>query len=597
MYIEDRYLEEIKNRVDLVSLISQYVELKPAGKGFRGLCPFHEENTPSFQVSPEKGIFHCFGCGLGGNLFNFIMKIENRSFPESVRYLAEKYGIDLPVGTKRNSKEQKEKERFFQFNEAVTKYYQWYLENSPAADARQARTYLMEKRGLSLDIIRMFGIGFSPSRGKESVKALLKEGFSGPELIQGGVGVIGQRRELLDRFRGRITFALHDVNGSPVGFAGRSLNETGPKYLNTADHPYFTKGHHLYGLFAAKHTIRKTGQVILVEGYMDFLALFQADFTNAIASMGTALTREQVSLLRRFSDEVLLCYDSDNAGKSATARGMGILKEKGLQVKILALPKPYDPDSLLRNKGKQAFADALGQAKSLFDYTLELLIDKYGCNTLEGKSKVTRELLPLIRSCENTVEKSLFIRQVAQKIDVPESLFYESLEAKKQPRANPSFTLESRKSYEPGNIKAERMLIKAAIENDSLRSLILTGLSPEEMVNRDHQRIYQAVSTLASIGSVSVSDLIDLFSGDLMICSTVTRLCSLDEGSSCKNAEMVRELIARVKRASLKTEIQRLREELSQSQDMFQLEVLRHLEQLVKQENALKNLKRGEGVL
>ncbi len=596
MYIEDSYLEEIKNRLDLVAVISEYVDLKPAGRSFKGLCPFHEEKTPSFVVTPEKGIFHCFGCGTGGNIFSFLVRIENITFPEAVELLAEKCGVDLPRRKKGSDlRQKKDKERFFELVEATRDYYLRELIQSREASAVRVRKYLLEKRAIKPEIIQEFGIGFSPPGGKGSIEYLLAKGFSGQEIIASGVGNITSRRILNDRFRGRVTFTLQDVNGRIIGFAGRAMDDYGPKYLNVPEGKYFSKGKHLYGLHASKTYIRKDGRAILVEGYMDFLALYQAGIQCVVASMGTALTREQAALLRRFTEEVIICFDSDSAGEAATARGMSLLNEKGLQVRILALPSPYDPDSYLQERGKKGFEKILQDAKPLFDYQLGLLIKKFGSDTLESKVKIVHGIEPFVLSIDDPVERSLRIKQVSQKLCVSESVFYESVGKKGE--HSPAVNLLKRgHSLEPGNIKAERLLLQVAVDNAVLREYILREMKSEDWSVDENQRFFQAVCTLSEKKNVfTAADLIDVFSGDEKMGTYVSRVCSSPEAVSC-DAEVVRSLVGRVRLAALEKAKQRLQKELSTRKD---IEVLRRFKLILQQEKELRqqHKERGEGVL
>ncbi len=596
MYIEDSCLEEIQNRVDLVAVISEYVELKPAGRSFKGLCPFHEEKTPSFVVTPEKGIFHCFGCGTGGNVFSFLMRMENIPFPEAVENLAEKCGVELPRRKKGNEgKQRKEKERFFELSESAREYYVRELFQSAEPAALRARSYLLKKRALKPEILQEFGIGFSSRSGKGVIEYLLSKGFSGSEIIASGVGTITSRRALSDRFRGRVTFALQDVNGRVIGFAGRAMDEYGPKYLNVPESTYFSKGKHLYGLHAAKTHIRKQGRAVLVEGYMDFLTLYQAGIQSTVASMGTALTKEQATLLRRFAGEVILCFDSDSAGEAATARGMLILSEKGLQVRIVPLPSPYDPDSYLQEKGTKSFEALLDNAQSLFDYQLGLFIKKYGYDTLEAKVKIIRGIEPYVRSLDDFVERSLRIKQVSHQLGVSESVFYESFNARGGRSAAVNI-LKGTQALEPGNIKAERLLLQVAVENPVLRGYILREMETEDWSIDENRRMFQAVCTLAGkVNSFTAADLIDLFSGDEKMGTYVSRVCSSPEAVSC-DADVVRGLVGRVRLAALEKEKQSVQRELSVCKD---IEVLKRFESILRQEKELRqsHKERGEGVL
>lgn len=564
MFIPEEYLEEIKARIDIVELISQYVELRPSGRNFRALCPFHEEKTPSFTVSPERGIFHCFGCGAGGNVFTFVMRMERLTFPEAVAFLAQRCGLELPSTFRGESSSFREREKLFRVLETVNRYYRMWLEEGEGEEALRAREYLYKKRGLHEETLKIFSLGFSPSSGKEIVACLLKEGFSGQEILRAGVGVVTKRGELLDRFRGRITFALHDAQGRIVGFAGRILGEGEPKYVNSADTPLFTKGRHLYGLFASKESITRNRFAILVEGYMDCLALFEYGITNCVASMGTSLTREQAGLLRRYTERAVLCYDADQAGQAATVRGMMVLYERGLSVDIVTLPVPYDPDTFLRERGKEEFLKLLERASSFFEYHLELLLKTHGYNSLESKARVIRGMSPFFAAIRDPVERVLRVRMLAQRVGVDEVLVGRVLGGEGFavfeevfPRATP----------EPGWIQAEKMLLRACFDDVALRGRVFEVVDGDHFLKPEHRRIFQAMLHLSSRGEFSLSDLIDVFQGEEVIQALITEIASREDFQCVVREDLVEDLIRQVKLSALERKIQDLREELRCSGD------------------------------
>ncbi len=564
MFIPEEYLEEIKARTDIVELISQYVDLKPSGRNFRALCPFHEEKTPSFTVSPEKGIFHCFGCGAGGNIFTFIMRVERLTFPEAVAFLARRCGLELPPSFRKEGTSLLERERLAQLLETANRYYRMCLEEEKSEESLRAREYLLKKRGLREETLETFSLGLSPSPGKGSIAFLLKAGFSGQEILRAGVGVVTRRGELLDRFRGRITFALHDVQGRIVGFAGRILGEGEPKYVNSPDSPLFAKGHHLYGLFAGKEAIVKNRFAILVEGYMDCIALFEHGITNCVASMGTSLTREQAGLLKRYTERVVLCYDADLAGQAATVRGMGVLYERGLSVDIVTLPPPYDPDSFLREKGKEAFLALLEHAPSFFEYSLELLLKTHGYNSLESKAKVLRGMVPLLVATKDPVEQALRVRMLADRVGVDEDVVLrvlggESLKISEKPRP--------RVPPEPGWAQAEKMLLRACFDDAALRGRIFEVIDGDHFAKPEHRRIFQALFHLSSRREFSLSSLVDVFRGEEEIQALITEIASREDFQCATREDLVTDLIRQVKLAALEREIQNLWETLRASSD------------------------------
>ena len=575
MLFDDQYLEEIKSRIDIVEFISHYVSLQPAGHNYRALCPFHEEKTPSFLVSPEKGIFHCFGCGVGGNIFTFVMKIENLTFPEAVAFLAQKCGMELPALGKSSTRQTKERDKFFLLNETLNRYYYQCLLNPPEELATTACSYIYEQRKLKPEIVEQFGIGFSPASGKESIAFLMEAGFSGQDIIKAGVGVVTRSGELLDRFRGRITFALHNVQGRIVGFGGRSLRGEEPKYVNVSDTPIFSKGHNLYGLFASRNFIQRSHQAILVEGYMDFLTLFQEGINNCVASMGTSLTRDQAMLLRRYAEEVIICYDSDIAGQKAAARGINILQEQGITVRVLSIPAPHDPDSFLREVGREEFLKILEETPSLFDFQLELFIKDYGFNSLEAKAKIIRNMVPFLQSIKDPVERSLKVSYLAEKLKVGESVIYSALRQEKTPEA----ALNSFLSKEPGKIKAEKMLLRAMIESQFWRETIIKELEVKNFSRPEHRRIFRVFADSQGQGSFSPSDLIDIFSGDEGLSRCVAEIMTREDLQGGVNQEVVEDLIRRLKLASVEEEMQKIQEELSREDSEERLQYYHLLSQ------------------
>jgi len=577
VFVDEQYLEEIKSRIDLVKFIAQYVDLKPAGRNFRALCPFHEEKTPSFIVSPEKGVFHCFGCGVGGNIFTFVMKMENISFSEAVRFLAEKCGLTLrPFSKGRGeTKAWGEKERLFRLNEALSRYYMRCLHEEREGEAISARKYLWEKRKIHPKTWERFALGLSPSSGKSSIAFLLQEGFSGQEIMKAGVGVVTKTGELLDRFRGRIVFPFRDLQGRVIGFAGRVWGEGEPKYLNVSETPLFSKSHYLYDLFATREYLQKSHQAILVEGYLDLLALFDNGIYNGVASMGTALTKDQAALLRRYVEEVCICYDADRAGQMATLRGMTVLQEKGLTVKIVTLPSPHDPDSFLREEGKEKFFTYLEKSRSLFEYQLELLIRDYGCNSLETKARIIRGMYPLIVTIKDPIEKTLKIASLAQKIGVDESFVHRLFS--EEGSFSPKGVTPAAQTVEDGIAKAEKIILRMIMENRNWRAKIEKELGDEHFSRREHQRIFQAVLHLGKNRDFLISELIDLFPNEESLPSLITEIVTREDLKEACREDALSDLLRRVKLAALDRKIVSLRKELSRCEDPGKLGELNKL--------------------
>jgi DNA primase len=349
--IPEETIEEVRLRTDIVEVISEYVGLQRKGKSYWGLCPFHSEKTPSFTVTPEKQMFYCFGCNVGGNIFSFVMKKENWSFVESVHNLARRYGVSLPKKEQspREREENRLRRRFEEINEWAASYFHDLLLRLP--EGEPGRVYFA-KRGVDLDTMQSFRLGYAPDRWDGLLGYMQELGVRPHELAEAGLAVEKETlskdgQQYYDRFRNRVLFSILDRRKQPIAFGGRVLDDSIPKYLNSPESIFFNKGHHLYGMHRAHQGIREEGYALLVEGYMDVIALQNAGFPNAVASLGTALTKEQAKLLRRYALRVVLLYDSDGAGIQAAFRGGEILRDAGIRVDVLTLTGAKDPDEIL----------------------------------------------------------------------------------------------------------------------------------------------------------------------------------------------------------------------------------------------------------
>jgi DNA primase len=435
---EDKVLE-IKNAADIVDIVSEVVRLKKSGKNFLGLCPFHAEKTPSFSVSPEKQIYHCFGCGVGGNIFSFLMKNDGLAFPEAARTLARRYGVDIP--TKSLTREQKkrmgERESLLNINRQAMDFFGKAL-RSKSVGVR-AMTYL-KKRELSPEIIDRFHLGYAPKGWDHFLNFISKKGA--PLALVEKSGLIlpkKDKRGYYDRFRDRIIFPILDVNQEVIGFGGRVLDDSLPKYLNSPETPVYNKSRSLYGLYTAKDKCRTTNSIFIVEGYLDLLALHQHSIENSVATLGTALTGEHVRLLTRYAPRMVLVYDSDEAGIRSALRCVDIFwkehvdfrrgdvfREEKADTHILVLPNEHDPDSFLMENGPEIFQEAASQAPSIITFLMEQAIGKHGLTT-EGKIRVIAELQRPLATINDKVARSLYIKQLAERIGIDENIVLEKV--------------------------------------------------------------------------------------------------------------------------------------------------------------------------
>ncbi|MDI9570860.1 MAG: DNA primase [Pseudomonadota bacterium] len=414
---EDK-IDEIKRRIDIVDLVAGYVNLKQAGRNFIGLCPFHQEKTPSFTVNREKQIFYCFGCGEGGNAVTFVMKQNGLSFPEAIRHLARKTGVVLPTRSLSDKEkgELSRRERMLRLHRTAAAFFSERLEGREGAAARQ---YLRE-RGISETTAKEFRLGYSPPGWRQLRDYLDRKRMSLDLAERAGLLVKNERGDFHDRFRGRLVFPIEDPYGQIVAFGGRIMGEGMPKYLNSPESALFSKGRNLYGLAKAREAIRKSGSVILVEGYFDLLALWNADIRNVAATLGTALTRDHVELLRRSAPKAAVVFDGDEAGKKALARSLALFVEVNLPMRAVVLPQDADPDDCVRGLGREAFLDLVAAAPPAVEYYVDNFIGNPA--SMEDGREALRAAMAFIGKMEGDAERNLFVRRVAQRLGVDEAV-------------------------------------------------------------------------------------------------------------------------------------------------------------------------------
>ncbi|NLY75847.1 MAG: DNA primase [Firmicutes bacterium] len=428
-------IQEIKAKNDIVSVISEYVSLKRSGRSFVGLCPFHNEKTPSFNVNQDKQFFYCFGCGVGGDVFSFMMKIENLEFKDAAKRLAERAGVDWPEFTA-GSEANRRKEVYFKINHLAAALYSQYLLKTDAGNI--ARNYLT-KRGIRSELWQKFQLGYAPPSWDTLTDTIRKKGLPLQPAEELGLVVMGSNG-YYDRFRNRIIFPITDSQGRIVGFGGRLIEAGEPKYLNSPENILFHKGKFLYGLSVAKDSIRRAKKGIIVEGYLDVIQAHQAGFTNTVASLGTALTREQARLFKRFAPEVILAYDADTAGQNATLRGMDILDYAGLTVRVLKLPPGYDPDSFIKDNGGTEFKKRLDNAQGLIDFKISSILSKYDLSAFQGKKSAVEEILPVLSAIDNDVVREHYLRMIVRETGFSENAVQTELRKwRSQNRLRPSF--------------------------------------------------------------------------------------------------------------------------------------------------------------
>ena len=416
MITQDKIIE-IRNRASIVEIISDHVTLKKAGRNYMGLCPFHTEKTPSFTVNEEKGIFHCFGCQTGGSVFQFLMQLDQLTFPEAVERVAKRYGITIERAEgSRIRQESGERDLFYRINERAANNYHRILVERP--EGKKALDYL-KARGVDESVARRFVLGYAPLSGSGLIESVKQGKLLAKDALR--LGLVGQRNgeQLYEKFFGRLMFPIINAGGKVVGFGGRVIDQGLPKYLNSSETPLFHKSSTLYGLFQAKEGIRQADRVVLVEGYLDAIALFQHGISYAVATLGTALTVDHVRLLSRYTKNIIALFDGDDAGRKAAARGFEIFIEAGLLGRAALLPKGEDPDTFVRSRGKEVLEQMLNQAPPLADYYFSWLEERYG-KTLQGKSQTAGEIGRLLAKITNPFEADLLIRRAVDRIGIRE---------------------------------------------------------------------------------------------------------------------------------------------------------------------------------
>ena len=423
MYVDNSKIEEIKNRVDIVDLVSEYVTLKKAGRNFTGLCPFHQEKTPSFSVNRDKQIFYCFGCGEGGNVITFLMKIADKTFPEAIKDLAAKTGVVLPPISSTKEGRQKDllKEGIINLNQKAAQQFSRNLFSGAGVTARK---YLQE-RGITEDIVKQFRLGYAPDTWRSLTEYIEKNSLSLKLAEQAGLIIAGKEGGFYDRFRGRLIFPIENVFGEIVAFGGRILDKGEPKYLNSPESPVYIKGKNLYGLNKAKEEIRKKGFALIVEGYFDLISLWNADIGNVVATLGTALTREHLDLLRRYTIDVVALFDPDEAGKKALDRSLELFLSAQMRARALILPELCDPDEYVRKFGKDKMEELIALAQPLSDYYIENVLG--AGKTFEDKRDVVKTAMEFISKISDKKEKDLFIKRIAEKTGVNEELLLKEI--------------------------------------------------------------------------------------------------------------------------------------------------------------------------
>lgn len=531
----DELIDEIKNNNDIVDVVSQYVALKRSGRNYFGLCPFHNEKSPSFAVSPDKQIFHCFGCGVGGNVIHFISKIEGLNFRESIELLAEKANITLPkLDSVGDNKTQELKDKIYQINKETAYFYH---ENLYKPSAKPAQEYV-KKRKLNNATLKNFIIGYS-GNFDELYKFLKSKGFSDEAILASDLVNRNERGQYIDRFRHRLMFPIQDVRGRIIAFGGRVLDDSKPKYINSPENLVYSKGRNLFGLFNAKKG--DTKKILIVEGYMDVISLHQRGITNVVASLGTALTEAQGRLLRRSSEQVILGYDADGAGQEAIMRGLDILKNLGCDVRVLQISGAKDPDEYVTKFGEDRLKKCIDNAISLVEFKVKVLKRNLNLENTGDKIKFLNEIAKILSKVENSMEQEIYIEKISKEYNISKESLYSEIKKILYPKNTSSKILEKRNiqynapKNEDNNVSKERLnrentiIAMLIMFNSKVYSKIKNKIKVEDFKSETNKTILKRLYEEYEKGATEIYDVLSLFDDEGQI-NHITEIMAKDYG-------------------------------------------------------------------
>ena len=516
MYYPEEIVEEIRVKNDIVDVVSGYLRLQKKGANHWACCPFHNEDTPSFSVNGAKQMYHCFGCGAGGNVFTFVMEYENYTFPEAIKHLAERAGVNLPeIEYTDEMKAQKDKKaRLLEVNKEAAKFFYYQLRQPCGEIGYQ----YLQKRELSEETIKKFGLGYSGRSGATLVQYLKQKGFEDMLIKEAGLANYSERSGLISQFWNRVMFPIFDIHGKVIGFGGRVMGDGEPKYLNSPETPVFDKRRNLYGMNLARTS--KKGNMILCEGYMDVIAMHQAGFSQAVASLGTAFTPEQANLLRRFTDNVLLAYDSDGAGTKAALKAIGILKEAGLSAKVIDMTPYKDPDEFMKALGKAAFQERIEKAENSFFYEIRILSRNFDLADPEAKTNFHREIAKKLCEFAEELERENYLEAIADKYAIgPDKLrklvnSYATQTGLVKPLERPKTGIQPKQQPEEKGKKSQKLLITWLTDAPQLYPKVKRYISPEDFTEAIYQKVAIRLFDDLEAGTYNPAAIISMFSDE-----------------------------------------------------------------------------------
>lgn len=569
--IPNEKIAQVRDATDIVALISNYLTLKKAGKGYQGLCPFHTDSSPSFHVNPATQLYYCFGCQKGGNVFNFMMEMEKMSFIESVEFLAEKAGISLPR-TQVDDRLEKEKEALYFVNRWAANFF---YKNLLSPFGTKALQYV-KGRGISREMIKTFGLGYSLPDWDGLIKQANKDAVSPDVLLKAGLVIKRAGGGYYDRFRGRFMIPIIDLYKKVLGFGGRKMvDDDSPKYINSPETPIYQKGQILFGLYQSRETIKQQDQAIFVEGYTDLVSLFQAGICNVVATSGTALTSAQAKLIRRFTENIVLLYDADTAGSLAAMRGADIFLDEGLEVKIVTLPSGHDPDSYVRERGVDYFNQALSHAKSIIKFKIDTLSQKLNISSNQGKTQIINALLESIVRIKDSIKQNLALKEVAEHFALDERSLMERLHHIKKngqfrpPRIEPDAQSEKKLkiSQKSKYDLAEETLVGLVMEDTNWISLLAKHLEVEEIFDPTIKKIFSIVFQLyQSNDKLKPLAILEEIT-DPQVSSRIAELMTTKYGEEIDRQKLIEDCIVLLKRRRLENILSNLENEIKIAQE------------------------------
>ena len=556
MAIPDKIIEQVQERSDIVEVISRYVPLKKVGRNHKAPCPFHHEKTPSFVVSPDKQIYHCFGCGAGGNVFSFLMKHENLQFLEALEMLADKAGVTLPQSSFRGGETSSLAKELYKANELACQFFQANL-----AGNKGAKEYLA-LRGIGEEAIKKFKIGYAADSWESLLNFFKTKSIAAGIVEKAGLAIANDKGGHYDRFRNRITFPIIDLKDRALGFGARVLDSSLPKYLNSPETPIYSKGRNLYGLNFSKDNIKKKGHALIVEGYLDFLVPYQAGVQNIIATLGTALTVDQIKMLKRFTNTVVTIYDPDEAGESASLRSLDLFVGEDVNVYIAELPSGYDPDGYIRKFGAEEFAKVVKSSKNIFDYKFDKVAKRFNASTTHGKASIASEMLPTLAKINNAVTKSELVKKLAQRLAVDEEAIRTELK-----KVKPDYSERSERKFVIGPVeikrdsrKAEMVVLALLLEGRDFVDRVASALAMEEFKNSSVRDIVSIIFGLRKENrQITPASLMNHLGSNTEAAMFISEAASMLEILSDKD-KALDDCIARIKKDNLKDQLDMLQD-------------------------------------